>query len=47
VPREDRIPEWKADYNQMEEMFFEEPPGFEKVLEVVRGFEERLNRLGR
>ena len=43
VPREDRIPEWKADYQKTEEMFFEKPPSFEQVLETVAGFERRLN----
>ncbi len=45
VPRESRIPEWKADYDKTREMFFEEPLPFEKVLETIVQFENRLNSL--
>lgn len=43
IPREDRIADWKRDYDQTAEMFFQTPPAFAKVLETIAAFERRLN----
>ncbi len=44
IPAEHRVAEWKADYKQTEEMFFQPPPSFEKVLKTIAAFERQLNR---
>jgi hypothetical protein len=44
MPSGERLPEWRRDYSAMrEEMFYGEPPSFEEVLQVVKGFEEKFN----
>jgi hypothetical protein len=40
-----RMAEWRKDYEAMrEEMFFDEPPRFDKLLTAIRDFEEEFNR---
>jgi len=33
----------KNDYRQMQEMFFEEPPKFDRIIEKIRILEEEIN----
>ena len=45
VPPEERLAEWRRDYQAMRgEMFFSEPPQFAKILETVGEFEADFNR---
>ena len=45
VPPPEQLSAWQQDYEAMrEEMFFNEPPSFTEVMEVVRQFEEEFNR---
>ena len=44
VPREDQVKELAGDYRQMRQMFFEEPPSFEQIIERLRGIEKEINR---
>lgn len=45
VPPPEQLSAWRHDYEAMREsMFFDEPPGFDEVLESVRRFEEEFNR---
>ena len=47
VPAEARVLDWREDFEAMREtMFFEEPPAFEAIMEVVRDLEQRINQLG-
>lgn len=44
VPTGDRRSAWNKDYEAMREaMFFDEPPSFDEILEVVEAFEQRFN----
>jgi hypothetical protein len=43
VPPRYRLPELKADYQQMQEMFTETPPAFEALLQQLHGIEDSLN----
>ena len=44
VPPEDRLRDWRLDYQKMsEEMFFGEVPPFDKVISAVREFERTFN----
>lgn len=45
LPREDQISQLKTDYRQMQEMFFEDPPSFDNILEKLRTVEEEINRI--
>jgi Nucleotidyl transferase AbiEii toxin, Type IV TA system len=46
VPVEVQLKVWQADYSNMQaEMFFGEVPGFEEILEAVRQFQDRFNRV--
>ena len=45
LPREDQISRLKADYQQMREMFFEDPPAFEEILERLKMVEEEINQI--
>ena len=45
VPRDDQISQLKNDYRQMQQMFFEDPPLFENIIEKLRGIEEQINRI--
>lgn len=44
VPDEARIGEWRRDYARMREMFMDEPPAFERLVESLRALEMRINR---
>jgi hypothetical protein len=44
LPSAERRAAWKSDYERMREsMFFREPPTFERLLDVVGGFEAQFN----
>jgi len=43
VPRDDQVNQLKNDYRQMQQMFFEEPPLFERIIEKLRVIEEQVN----
>lgn len=45
VPPDDQISQLKTDYRQMQEMFFEDPPSFESIVEKLRGVEDKINRI--
>lgn len=45
APLPDQESGWRRDYEAMRgEMFFDEPPSFDAVLDVIKGFEEAFNR---
>jgi len=35
----------KNDYRQMQQMFFEESPTFDQIIEKLRGIEKEINRI--
>ena len=43
LPREDQMSALKNDYRQMQQMFFEEPPAFDRIIEKLRGVEKEIN----
>ncbi len=45
LPRDDQISQLKKDYRQMQQMFFEESPTFERVIEELRVIEEHINSI--
>jgi hypothetical protein len=45
IPEESAIKALKADYESMREMIFGDYPDFDTIIESLRKFEERLNRL--
>lgn len=45
LPREDQMIALKKDYRQMQQMFFEEPPTFDQIIEKLRGIEKEINRI--
>ena len=45
APRDNQVGQLKNDYRQMQQMFFEEPPSFEQILEKLRGIEAQINRI--
>ncbi len=45
LPREDQMSALKNDYRQMQQMFFEEPPAFDRIIEKLRGVEKEINNL--
>lgn len=45
IPLPEQLDEWRRDYEAMRgEMFFDDPPGFDEILAVVKQFEETFNR---
>ncbi len=42
-PREDQMSQLKNDYRMMQQMFFEEPPSFDQIMEKLRVVEEKIN----
>ncbi|MFA5089347.1 MAG: nucleotidyl transferase AbiEii/AbiGii toxin family protein [Candidatus Omnitrophota bacterium] len=42
LPREDQMATLKNDYRQMQQMFFEEPPVFERIIEKLRMLEKEI-----
>jgi len=45
VPRDEQKGQLKTDYRQMQQMFFEDPPSFESIVEKLRGVEDKINRI--
>ncbi len=45
LPRKDQTGKLKTDYRQMQEMFFEDPPSFETILERLKMAEKEINNL--
>ena len=45
VPRDDQISQLKTDYRQMQQMFFEDPPSFESIVEKLKTVEDKINRI--
>lgn len=43
VPRDEQISQLKIDYRQMQQMFFEDPPSFESIMEKLQVIEEQIN----
>lgn len=44
-PRDDQQGQLKTDYRQMQEMFFEDPPLFDSILEKLKKVEKEINRI--
>jgi len=45
VPTADQLPDWRLDYvNMQQEMFHGEVPSFEKIISVVRQFQDEFNQ---
>jgi len=45
LPREDQMAALRNDYRQMQQMFFEEPPTFDQIMEKIRAIEKEINRI--
>ncbi|MBF0532605.1 MAG: nucleotidyl transferase AbiEii/AbiGii toxin family protein [Candidatus Omnitrophica bacterium] len=45
LPRNDQMRALKIDYRQMQQMFFEEPPTFDQIIERLRGIEKEINKI--
>lgn len=45
VPRDEQMNDLKSDYRQMQEMFFDEPPAFEDIIEKLLSVEKRINAI--
>lgn len=45
VPPETRLADWRADYQAMRSMFFNEPTGFDELVRQLRIIEQSLTRL--
>ncbi len=45
VPRDGQKDELKTDYKQMQQMFFEDPPSFENIVEKLKDVEDKINRI--
>ena len=43
LPREDQMSTLENDYRQMQQMFFEEPPAFDQIIEKLRILEKKIN----
>ncbi len=43
VPKSHRLPDLKSDYQQMKEMFYEDPPNFEDLLMQLKKIENAIN----
>lgn len=43
LPRDNQVSQLKNDYRQMQQMFFEEPPSFEHIIEKLRVVEDQIN----
>ena len=43
LPRDEQVSQLKADCRQMQEMFFEDPPPFDSILENLKIVEDRIN----
>jgi len=45
MPKNEHIAQLNADYEQMQQMFFEDPPSFESILEKLKIAEDKINRV--
>jgi hypothetical protein len=45
VPPVERLAELERDYQEMRDMFLDEPATFDTILKALRGLEKRINRL--
>lgn len=45
LPRDDQVSQLKNDYRQMQQMFFEEPPTFDRIIEKLRGIEKEIKEI--
>ncbi|MBI3990706.1 MAG: nucleotidyl transferase AbiEii/AbiGii toxin family protein, partial [Candidatus Omnitrophica bacterium] len=45
LPREDQMSALKNDYRQMQQMFFEEPPSLDQIVEKLQELEKEINRI--
>lgn len=45
MPQDEHIVQLNEDYQQMQEMFFEEPPTFDRIIEKLRGIEKQINSM--
>lgn len=45
MPRNEQVSQLKTDYRQMQEMFFEDPPSFESILEKLKIVENNINSI--
>ena len=45
MPIEEHLVQLNDDYRQMQEMFFENPPSFDSILEKLKTIEEEINRI--
>jgi len=45
MPLEEHLVQLNDDYRQMQEMFFEDPPSFESILEKLKTAEKEINRI--
>ncbi|MFA5240452.1 MAG: nucleotidyl transferase AbiEii/AbiGii toxin family protein [Phycisphaerae bacterium] len=43
LPRDNQMDLLKNDYRQMQEMFFEKPPSFERIIEKLKVIEDQIN----
>jgi hypothetical protein len=44
LPRDERVPELRRDYQAMRAMYLAEPPGFDQVLAALSSLEHRINQ---
>ena len=45
LPRNDQVSQLKNDYRQMQQMFFEDPPSFELIMEKLQTVEHQINSI--
>ncbi len=45
MPQDDHLVQLNEDYRQMQEMFFEDPPSFDSILEKLKTVEKEINRM--
>jgi len=45
LPRLEQIPEFKRDYNKMQEMFFTNPPTFDAIMDSLKELENKINHM--
>jgi len=43
IPPDEHLVQLNDDYRQMQEMFFEDPPTFNRIIEKLRGIEKQIN----
>jgi len=45
MPQDEHLAQLNEDYRQMQEMFFEDPPSLESILEKLKVVEDKINRM--